>query len=386
MIVTFLSNFYNHHQAPFSEIMAEKLNGGYAFIATEKMSSERLSMGWGNEPTPNFVHNYEEEKEWCDDRINKSDVVIIGSAPYELIKNRLKNGQLTFLYSERIFRKEPSFLKLLKYKFTHHRMFGRFKSIYLLCASAFAYRDYVRMMSFRDKAFKWGYFPRTYTYEDFDQIIKNKEKPAVSLLYVSRMIELKHPELPVFVAERLKEEGIHFTLTMVGNGVIKNDILKMVREKRLEKEIVFIDCLRPEEVRKQMLLSDIFLFTSHRNGGWGAVLNEAMNSCCAVVASSAIGSVPFLLKNGENGFVFKDGCFEDLYKKTKELCIDKELRQKMSLNAYKTIVDMWCAEKAAERLIQLCDDISKGIPTSRFNDGVCSKAEDLADNWFGRGK
>ena len=41
--------------------------------------------------------------------------------------------------------------------------------------------------------------------------------------------------------------------------------------------------------------SHIFLlFTSDRNEG--AALNESMNSGCAVVASDAIGSVPYLMR------------------------------------------------------------------------------------------
>ena len=31
--------------------------------------------------------------------------------------------------------------------------------------------------------------------------------------------------------------------------------------------------------------ADIFLFTSDRREGWGAVANEAMNSACALVVS-----------------------------------------------------------------------------------------------------
>jgi glycosyltransferase involved in cell wall biosynthesis len=61
--------------------------------------------------------------------------------------------------------------------------------------------------------------------------------------------------------------------------------------------------MAPEAVRDHMEAADIFLFTSDFNEGWGAVLNESMNSACAVVASHAIGSVPFLLKDGENGFI-----------------------------------------------------------------------------------
>lgn len=51
--------------------------------------------------------------------------------------------------------------------------------------------------------------------------------------------------------------------------------------------------MKASEVRSYMEKADIYLFTSDFNEGWGAVLNESMNSGCAVVASHAIGSVPF---------------------------------------------------------------------------------------------
>ena len=35
--------------------------------------------------------------------------------------------------------------------------------------------------------------------------------------------------------------------------------------------------------------------------GWGAVVNEAMNSGCAVVADHMIGAAPWLIRQGENG-------------------------------------------------------------------------------------
>ena len=40
-----------------------------------------------------------------------------------------------------------------------------------------------------------------------------------------------------------------------------------------------------------------------------------MNSACAVVANSAIGSVPFLIKNKENGLIYENG-----NKKMRNLC------------------------------------------------------------------
>lgn len=380
MRIAFVSNFYNHHQDPISNCLDKELNGGYAFISTEKMDGERLAMGWGYDSEPSFVYHYSEEPEKCEEIINDYEVVIVGSAPYSLVKKRLKKGKLTFLYSERLFKKKVDLLRYIKYKFIYHHLFGRFKNCYLLCASAFASYDYSRMLSFRNKSYRWGYFPKAETFSNVDSIIRDKNK--TSLLFVSRLIELKHPELPVLVAKRLKNEGFQFSMTIIGRGVLESKIFEMIKEYNLNNEIVLISHLAPSEVRQHMIKSSIFLFTSDRNEGWGAVLNEAMNSGCAVVASSAIGSVPFLLKNGENGFIYKDGDFEDLYSKVKALCLSEEKQANFGVNAYKTITNSWCAEIAAKRLITLINDIINNGKSNRFSEGPCSIAEILNDNWF----
>lgn len=382
MKVAFVSNYYNHHQAPCSETLFKLLNGEYTFISTEKMDDERAAMGWGNIFEPSFVIHYDEEPLLCDKIIDEYDIVIIGSAPYSLIKNRVKKGKITFLYTERLFKKKVDILRLLKYKFLYHRWFGRYKNFYLLCASAFTYADFLKVLSFKNKGYKWGYFPKTFLFNDLENKIEEKEQESVSLLFVSRLIPLKHPELPIFITKRLKDEGIKVKLTIIGNGTLKNDVLDLIAKNQLDEDVSIIESLKPEQVREHMIKSNILLFTSDRNEGWGAVMNEAMNSGCAIVASSAIGSVPFLLNSGENGFIYKDGDFEDLYKKTKLLCVNKQLRQTIGKNAYKNITEVWSAENAAKRFLVLCDDIMKFGESNGFKNGPCSKAKVVKDNWF----
>lgn len=128
-----------------------------------------------------------------------------------------------------------------------------------------------------------------------------------------------------------------------------------------------------------------FLFTSDFNEGWGAVLNESMNSGCAVVASHAIGSVPFLIKNGVNGLIYQDGNKEHLEMQVCSLLDDEKYRRQIGKKAYETIADMWNAENAAKRLLMLAQGLeqSKGA-VSLFDDGPCSKAPIIQNNWFGR--
>ena len=129
--------------------------------------------------------------------------------------------------------------------------------------------------------------------------------------------------------------------------------------------------------------AEIFLFTSNREEGWGAVLNEAMNSKCAVVCSHACGSTPYLVCDGENGLVFESENFSDFYKKVRFLIDNPKAREEISNNAYLTIKDEWNAKTACDKLIALINEVLSGNKNPNpFNLGVCSKAEILKDNWY----
>ena len=55
MKVTFVSNYYNHHQAPFAKEMDELTHHEFRFIETSPMEDERRKMGWGAESKPDYV-------------------------------------------------------------------------------------------------------------------------------------------------------------------------------------------------------------------------------------------------------------------------------------------------------------------------------------------
>ena len=148
----------------------------------------------------------------------------------------------------------------------------------------------------------------------------------------------------------------------------------MIKEKNLDDCIEIIGSMPPEEVRKNMEKSQIFLMTSDRQEGWGAVLNEAMNSACAVIANKAAGAVPYLIKNGENGYAYTKCDIDEICNKIIELFNNEELRKNIQKNAYATISNEWNSKVASERLIKLSNAILKGekLP-DLFEDGICSK-------------
>ena len=220
--------------------------------------------------------------------------------------------------------------------------------------------------------FKWGYFPEKKLY-DIEALLEGKansrkETGKFSLLWAGRFIDWKHPEYAVRAAAKLKQDGYDFTLTMVGGGAMEEELRDMVRAEELEDVVTFAGFQKPEKVREYMEQADIFLFTSDYKEGWGAVLNEAMNSGCAVVANVALGAVPFLIKPEENGLIYPNKDFGKFYENVTKLIQNPDMISALGRSAYTTITETWNAEEAAKRLVPFLEKLMQGEATPEKDD------------------
>lgn len=370
MRIVFLSAYFNHHQKPLSDALAARCD--YTYIATSKIPEMRIKLGYSAETEPEYVCRYDEEPERAEICMANADVILTGSAPEKLVRKCIKQGKLIFRYSERPLKKGEQWGKYLPRLVKWHWQNPPGCRIYMLCASAYTARDYAKFGLFRNKVFRWGYFPEVKRYEDFDAVMD--EKVPASILWVGRFLDLKHPDDVLMVAERLKEEEYPFSMKLIGSGEMEEQLRARVQEKQLEDFVQMPGTMKPEEVRVHMEQAAIYLFTSDRKEGWGAVVNEAMNSGCAVIASDAAGSPPYLIQDGENGFLYESGDVEELFQKTKALLDAPDMAAKMGKNAYQTMTDAWCAEVAAERLVCLAKRFLSGEKGTPYEDGPCSKA------------
>lgn len=374
MTITFFSNYLNHHQLPLCLEFKEYLKDNFKFVATMPITKERLDLGYDdmNNLYDFVVRAYENEQEAYKLAL-ESDVVIFGSAERKYINKRLKTKKLTFFYSERIFKdgfKFKTWLFLIKnYAFLNNNN-------YLLCASAYCAADYNIAFSFINRCIKWGYFPKNYDY-DVQKIIdkKNKSKKT-EILWVGRFLDWKHPEKVIEIAKRLKADNYNFSIKLIGTGQMWEEINNQVIREDLSDCVTLTGPVNNLQVREHMQKANIYLFTSDYNEGWGAVLNEAMNSGCAIVASHAIGSVPFLINNNQNGLIYKNDDLEDLYIKVKLIINDKNLQNKYSKNAYETINKYWNVKYAVKEFIKLVNKLNKNKKIPKKNINIpCTKAK-----------
>lgn len=375
-MITFFSNFINEHQIPFCDAMYQETEGQFRFVATESISAERLSMGFKDQSNdfPYVIKAYESDALYREalGLGEKSDVVIIGDASDEFVQERIKAGKLTFRYWERFFKQgrwrifDP---RVLKARYQHDIRY-RNKNLHMLCASAYTAPDCRFIFSYPKKTYRWGYFPKIKRYDDVETMIESKH--SGSILWVGRLIELKHPDASICLAEKLKQAGYQFKLDIIGEGEKKPYLLELIKKKNLENCVQIHGFMPPEQVREWMEKADIYLFTSDHNEGWGAVLNESMNAACAVVACKEIGSVPYLVADGVNGFQYARKKTDDLYNKVKKLLDDDELKRSMQRKAYDTILKTWNANTAADRLLHLIDCLQEGKEVE-YTTGPCSR-------------
>ena len=372
MKICFLSNYLTHHQLPFCLEMVKWTNDNFYFIETAELTEERKRLGYQNLGEGyDFVLRIGSDIKKIREIVDNFDVVIIGSAPNALVHKRIKENKLTFRYSERIFKsRNNDILRQIKHFCINYPY--RNNNLYYLLSSAYAAKDYYRCGAKQDKMLRWGYFPLTKKYLDINSMID--EKKENSILWVGRMISWKHPEIPVEIAYRLKKAGYKFSMNMIGRGEREEEIRSVIKEKQVEDKVCLLGSMPPEKVREHMEKSEILLFTSDRNEGWGAVLNEAMNSGCAVVSADVIGSVPFLIKDGKNGLTYHGSNIDDLYSKVVSLLENREKRKQIGELAYREIVDEWSAEVATERFVSVCKALLNG-EMMFYENGLCSKAE-----------
>lgn len=378
MKIVYFSNFINHHQVPLADELYHKIQGQFYFVELKKIDDVLIRSGYQDfSDRPYLVKAWRDEEsiKIAEELCWNADVAIFGADSLQFEKARARTGKLSFEVSERWLKRglfnllSPLIMKyILSYHTIHHN-----KPVYKLCASAYASNDQYLLRTYINRCYKWGYFTKVEDLDVASIITCRRSEKICRIMWCARFIGWKHPEIPVRLAARLKEKGYEFCVDMYGSGPMLEKTRQLAIKLKVADIVHFKGNLPNEQILKEMQGHDIFIFTSDRREGWGAVANEAMSNGCVLVASDEIGSVPYLVKDGVNGCVFKSGDMNSLIEKVESLINDRDYMGSLALNAYNTMKNEWSPACAARNLLLLIADLQSGKDTS-ITDGPCSKA------------
>lgn len=384
MKLVFYSLFLNHHQAGVADELYAILGDNYRFV---ELSTCNDSKGGGDYSTrPYLVKAWQSKEKYNQAMVLAKTAEVCVFSGYESLpfqKERLKTSLLSFDMGERLLKRgwlnllSPRIFKISSSYYLHR---WREKSIYKLCCSAFTSSDCNKLGMFKDRCYKWGYFTPVDNKLQIPSI--NTSREPVQIMWCARFLTLKHPELVIELAKKLKNKGYDFHIDIFGDAdkvakhekvFPRNELESLIKALNVEDCVSLKGNVPNSTIIEEMKRHHIFLFTSDKKEGWGAVANESMANGCVLVASDAIGSSPYLVKDGYNGFLFKSCDIDSLTSKVEWLLNHPTERYKMQTNAMETMRRLWNPRNAANSLLRLIDSIENGRDTE-INDGPCSKA------------
>lgn len=363
MKISFFSNYLNAHQLPLALEFVSMPDVEYVYVS--------LVAGGGNVGRANLdrdypfvIRAYEGDAEAAEAMSHAvgDDIVVFQhmDGQEEYVRARAATGKPFFRATERLLKRGAWWRWMPPKIYRTWNWFIRYKKspIHVLCISGYAAGDLARFSFPVKRCLKWAYFP---------QVFRKPTEPrspllprGVSLGSAQRLIPWKRVDLQVRLAACLKEAGIAFHLDIAGEGPEREALESLARGLGVDAEVTFLGALSRDEIADLMTRCDVFLATSNRKEGWGCTVNEAMASGCALVASDAIGAVPFLVQDGENGVEFRSGDLDDLCEKVISLCAEPAKIERLSRNAILTIDGVWNARVAAERFVAYSRAILEG--------------------------
>lgn len=386
MIITFYSNYFNHHQKALCDELSALSDTEFYFVETEPMEEFRSGMGWGVKDMPSYVisaYESDDKREAAMELSRISDVAIVGSAPEEYVEERILSGKLTFRYTERPMKEGwiKMFIPRLTKKFYRLHYRNRNRDLYLLGASAYAAADYKLLHSYPGKCLKFGYFPVGEPLTEEELFAKKNRGDVPNILWTGRFLKLKRADLLLTALGEIHKKGIPFHLTMVGNGEEEENLRKIAEDLKLTEVVTFMDFVKPHEVRQMMEEADLYIMTSNFLEGWGSVIYEGLSAGCAVIASHACGCSPWLVKPEETGLLYKSGDAKSLQDKLERFLTDPSLRDLCGRGAYRQMQTLWNPKVAAKRIREFSEGILDKRPVS-YEDGPLSPAPVLKNNWY----
>lgn len=375
--LTYVISNLNHHNTALVESFAREYGcDEFQLVVNSGIAEERKKQGWGGGSAR--AHPYIALVD-CDESQRKSlfedaAIVILDIPALDLIYKRVLAGKLTFYASERWFKpqfmctnksssigmnnafleKNIGYIRLLsksfRKRFSLLRELQKYDNFIFLAKGWVGSSDFARLGLFNGRRLRWGYFVNS----DQDSIAATTENSGV--LWIGRFINWKQPDLFIRSIGDLSSQGFSEPVTVIGEGPQNDQVASLCKSFGLEDQ-VSVGRYRPhEEVIQLMQKAICIVVTSNSSEGWGVVVNEAVHNSCAVVCSSSVGCVNYLIRDNKEALCFKNGSTKSLSNAIKRVVEEPELRKSLVTAAKKRIETEWSSNVAASRFKMVSED------------------------------
>lgn len=151
-------------------------------------------------------------------------------------------------------------------------------------------------------------------------------KEPIFLLWISRFAKDKQPLTILKILKELQDLNKDIKLIMIGDGILRNEILKFIKLNNLKEKIILKYWLNQNELSKFYSACDIFISTSIKAGFSNAIL-EAMYHSLPIIAIKNQGNMDLVTE--DNG-ILTENEHNQILKAILDLYNNEEKRLDMS--------------------------------------------------------
>lgn len=180
------------------------------------------------------------------------------------------------------------------------------------------------------------------------------ESKTHQLIYVGRLDQEKNVKAIINIISGINLKNFH--LKIIGEGSEMESLKAQVEEKRLESKVTFTGRLPINEIKNELLKSEIFLFTS-TNEAFGMVLLEAM-FCGNALISYNCNYGPSDIINEKNGFLIPMNDEKEFQEKLQDLINNPDSLNKLIKSSFQKSLK-WKKNKAIIQWDKIINSISK---------------------------
>lgn len=148
-------------------------------------------------------------------------------------------------------------------------------------------------------------------------------------------------------------------LCIAGEGPEKEKIEQFIKEKQLQDRIKLLGFLKQDEMKEYIAKCKFVVLPSIWYDNCPYSILETLVIGKPVIGSD-MGGIPELVKDKENGFIFKHDDINDLAQKMKILFEDDNLVKKLSENARSISRKLYSKETYYDTIIKIYEEVIKG--------------------------
>ncbi len=182
----------------------------------------------------------------------------------------------------------------------------------------------------------------SYSEKESEPYIKRRYQYPLKFVFIGSLVKGKRPLLCIKIIEALNEKGIHATLDIYGDGLLKPQIETYIESYNLQMLVKLHGNQNRESIKKALKASDFSILPS-KSEGWPKAIAEAMFFGCIPV-STKISCLEWMLGHGERGILITSNLEEAVNEILSNINNEPKIRS-MSLSAYE-----WAQQFTLERI------------------------------------